>query len=116
MAMPYRGPADFVHGANGLADVALPPPSRAPHPLDAAHFIIEQVDAAPGEITLVPVGPLTNIALAFLLRPDLPSKLQGIVLMGGNAFVPGNASPAARPTSSTTPRPRTSCSVRTARS
>lgn len=95
LAMPYRGPADFVHGANGLADVTLPPPSRTPHALDAAHFIIEQVDAAPGEITLVPVGPLTNIALAFLLRPDLPSKLAGIVLMGGNAFVPGNASPAA---------------------
>lgn len=95
LAMPYRGPADFVHGANGLADVALPAPSRAPHALDAAHFIIEQVDADPGNITLVPVGPLTNIALAFLLRPDLPSKLAGIVLMGGNAFVPGNASPAA---------------------
>ncbi|HAP77164.1 MAG TPA: nucleoside hydrolase, partial [Acidimicrobiaceae bacterium] len=54
LAMPYRGPADFVHGANGLADVALPAPTREPHPLDAAHFIIEQVDAHPGDITLVP--------------------------------------------------------------
>lgn len=95
LAMPYRGPADFVHGANGLADVALPAPSRGPHALDAAHFIIEQVMAAPGEITLVPIGPLTNIALAMLLEPDLPRHLAGIVLMGGNAFVPGNASPAA---------------------
>jgi inosine-uridine nucleoside N-ribohydrolase len=95
LAMDYRGPADFVHGANGLADLALAPPSRGPHALDAAHFIIEQVMAAPGRITLVPIGPLTNIALALLLRPELPQHLAGIVMMGGNAFCPGNASPAA---------------------
>ena len=82
-------------GVNGLADVAVPLPSRAPHALAAAHFIIEQVMAAPGEITLVPIGPLTNIALAMLLQPDLPQHLAGMVIMGGNAFVPGNASPAA---------------------
>lgn len=95
LAMAYRGPADFVHGVNGLADVDLAPPSRTAHSLDAAHFIIEQVMAAPGEITLVPIGPLTNIALAMLLCPELPQHLAGMVIMGGNAFVPGNASPAA---------------------
>jgi purine nucleosidase len=95
LAMPYRGPADLVHGANGLADIALAAPSRAPLAMDAAHFIIEQVMAAPGEITLVPIGPLTNIALAMLLQPDLPQHLAGMVIMGGNAFVQGNASPAA---------------------
>ena len=95
LAMPYRGPADFVHGVNGLGDVPLPPPSRSAHDLDAAHFIVEQVKAAPGEITLVPIGPLTNIALAMLLWPELPQHLAGIVLMGGNAFVGGNSSPAA---------------------
>jgi len=95
LAMPYRGPADFVHGANGLADLPLEPVSRAVHPLDAAHFIIDTVRAAPGEITLVPIGPLTNIALAMLLDPELPQLLAGMVIMGGNAFVPGNASPAA---------------------
>ena len=95
LAMPYRGPADFVHGVNGQADITLATPSCAPHSLDAAHFIIEQVKAAPGEITLVPVGPLTNIALALLLWPELPQHLAGIVLMGGNAFVGGNASPSA---------------------
>lgn len=95
LAMPYRGPAAFVHGENGLADIAFHDARRAPHELDAAHFIIEQVLAAPGEITLVPIGPLTNIALAMLLRPDLPQHLAGMVIMGGNAFCPGNASPAA---------------------
>jgi len=95
LAMNYRGPADYVHGVNGLADVALAPASRSAHHLDAAHFIIDQVMAAPGEITLIPIGPLTNIALAVLLQPDLPQYLAGMVIMGGNAFVPGNASPAA---------------------
>ena len=95
LAQPFRGPAAHVHGENGLADIELAAPSRAPHALDAAHFIIETVMASPGEITLVPVGPLTNIALAMLLRPDLPQYLAGMVIMGGAAFVPGNSSPAA---------------------
>lgn len=95
LASVYRGPATHVHGINGLADVPLPDSSRDAHALDAAHFIIEQVMAAPGEITLVPIGPLTNIALAMLLRPDLPQHLAGMVIMGGAAFVPGNSSPAA---------------------
>jgi len=97
LASAYRGPAAHVHGVDGLADVPLPDVPRNAHALDldAAHFIIEQVMAAPGEITLVPIGPLTNIALAMLLRPDLPQHLAGMVIMGGAAFVPGNASPAA---------------------
>jgi len=95
LASVYRGPATHVHGVNGLADVPLPDASRSALALDAAHFIIEQVMAAPGEITLVPIGPLTNIALAMLLRPDLPQHLAGMVIMGGAAFVPGNSSPAA---------------------
>jgi purine nucleosidase len=95
LAAQYRGPATYVHGENGLADVPLPEPAHGPLALDAAHFIIEQVLAAPGEITLVPIGPLTNIALALLLCPELPQHLAGMVIMGGNAFVPGNSSPAA---------------------
>jgi inosine-uridine nucleoside N-ribohydrolase len=51
--------------------------------------------AAPSEITLVPLGPLTNIARALQAEPRLASNLAGIVLMGGNAFCGGNASPAA---------------------
>ena len=95
VAMDFRGPATFVHGQNGLADIPVAAPTRAPHALDAAHFIVEQVLAAPGEITLVPIGPLTNIALALQLCPELPQQLAGMVIMGGNAFCPGNASPAA---------------------
>ncbi len=95
LAMPYRGPADFVHGADGQGDVNLPPPTTEVVGIDAAHFIIETVMASPGEVTLVPLGPLTNIAMAMLIEPNLTRNVAGIVLMGGNAFCGGNASPAA---------------------
>jgi inosine-uridine nucleoside N-ribohydrolase len=95
LAMPYRGPVAFVHGEDGQGNVFLPPPTTTAHELDAPQFIIRSVLDAPGEITLVALGPLTNVALALQLEPTLGSKLAGIVLMGGNAFTGGNASPAA---------------------
>jgi inosine-uridine nucleoside N-ribohydrolase len=95
LAMDFIGPADFVHGDDGQGNLFLPPPLSSPLPLDAARFIVETVMAAPGEITLVPLGPLTNVALAMLLEPRLCDALAGIVLMGGAAFVDGNATPAA---------------------
>lgn len=95
MAQVFRGPATFVHGDDGLGEVNLAPPRVSPDPRSAAQFIVDTVMAAPGEITLVPVGPMTNVALAMLLEPRLDECLAGIVMMGGAAFVPGNASPAA---------------------
>ena len=95
LAMDFRGPADFVHGTDGQGNVHLPDASTATLGIDASRFIIDTVMAAPGEITLVPMGPLTNVAMALILEPDLPRHLAGIVLMGGAAFVGGNASPAA---------------------
>ncbi|MEZ5224957.1 MAG: nucleoside hydrolase [Ilumatobacteraceae bacterium] len=95
MAMPFRGPADFVHGTNGQGDAPLDPPSTRPVIDDAVEVIVERVMSAPGEITLVPLGPLTNIARALQAEPQLAANLAGIVLMGGNAFCGGNATPAA---------------------
>jgi len=95
LAMPYRGPVAFVHGTDGQGNVDLPPPTMHVQPIDAAHFIVRSVMDSPGEITLVALGPLTNIAIALLLEPSLASRLVEIVLMGGNAFCGGNASPAA---------------------
>ncbi len=95
LAMPYRGPVAFVHGEDGQGDVFLPPPTTSPVAVDAAHFIIQTVMESPGEITLVPLGPLTNLALAMQLEPTLSTQVAEIVLMGGNAFRGGNASPAA---------------------
>jgi inosine-uridine nucleoside N-ribohydrolase len=95
LAMPYRGPVAFVHGTDGQGDVHLSPPTATPQPIDAAHFMIQAAMNAPGEITLVALGPLTNVALAMLIEPTFSSHLAGIVLMGGNAHCGGNASPAA---------------------
>lgn len=95
LAMEFRGPADFVHGVDGQGNLHLPTPTTRPVAGSAAQFIVDQVMASPGEITLVPIGPLTNIALAMSLEPRLCENLAGIVLMGGNAFGAGNASPAA---------------------
>ncbi len=95
LAMPYRGAVAFVHGSDGQGEVFLPPPTTSALPIDAAQFMVKTVHESPGEITLVAVGPLTNIATAMQLDPEFSSQLAGIVLMGGNAFVGGNASPAA---------------------
>ncbi len=91
----FEGPVPQVHGADGQGDIWLPAPAGAPIDLSAANFIIEQLRAAPGEITLVPIGPLTNIALALRLEPRITDWVDEVVLMGGNALAPGNASPAA---------------------
>ncbi|MCY3717443.1 MAG: nucleoside hydrolase [Chloroflexi bacterium] len=91
----FEGPVPFVHGEDGQGDIFLPEPGRQPLAIPAAQFIIEQLRAQPGEITLVPIGPLTNIALALRLEPRICEWVDEVVLMGGNALVPGNASPAA---------------------
>lgn len=95
LVVPYRGPVAFVHGSDGQGEVFLPPPTTSALQINAAQFMVQTVHESPGEITLVAVGPLTNIATAMQLDPEFSSQLAGIVLMGGNAFVGGNASPAA---------------------
>ncbi len=87
--------ADFVHGSDGLGNTNPPPPKGRPIDMPAAQFIVETVMANPGEITLVPVGPLTNIALALALEPRLVETVAEVVLMGGAATVNGNVNPAA---------------------
>jgi inosine-uridine nucleoside N-ribohydrolase len=62
---------------------------------DAVNFLISEIERHPGEITILALGPMTNIALALRLRPEIETKIKRIVLMGGNIRVPGNATPAA---------------------
>ncbi len=83
-----------VHGESGLGLVELPEPVSGPDPGHAADFIIGQVSAAPGEITLIAVGPLTNIALAVRRYPALTAQVADFVIMGGSAGR-GNVTPAA---------------------
>jgi inosine-uridine nucleoside N-ribohydrolase len=95
MTMKFHGGADFVHGADGQGNANLPNPTTLPVDEHAVQFLIDEIMSAPQEITLVPIAPLTNIALAYLMEPKIAANLKEIVLMGGNAFVAGNASPAA---------------------
>lgn len=89
-------PATFVHGDDGLGDAGFPPPSRAPLAgTHAASWIVEQVRARPGELTLVPIGPLTNVALALHLDPGIVELVRQVVIMGGAVRRPGNVTPAA---------------------
>jgi len=95
LLLPLDSVADFVHGDDGLGNIAMPPPQGLPVSQSAAEFMVEQVMSQPGEVTLVPVGPLTNIALALNLEPRLAENVAGVVLMGGAATVIGNVTPAA---------------------
>jgi inosine-uridine nucleoside N-ribohydrolase len=91
----YEFPAEF-HGPSGLdsSGVDLPQTGRKAEAKHAVQAIIELVDANPGEISVVVVGPMTNLALAFGLRPDLAGKIKQLVFMGGSA-TEGNITPAA---------------------
>jgi inosine-uridine nucleoside N-ribohydrolase len=96
LVRPYAGPATVVHGDDGLGDAGLPPPSRPPlERRRAAEWLAETVLDRPGEVTLVALGPLTNLALALHLAPEIAGAVAGVVVMGGAAFVPGNVTPVA---------------------
>lgn len=86
--------AGEIHGETGLDGATWPEPTVPVVPDHAVDVIIDQVMAAPGEITLVPVGPLTNIALAMRREPRIVERVREVVLMGGAAGR-GNVTPAA---------------------
>ena len=91
----FRGAASFVHGDNGQGNATLSSPVTKPLDVDAVTFLKEIIESNPNEITLVPVGPLTNIANLLTIHEGIDSKIKEIVLMGGNAQSPGNATPTA---------------------
>lgn len=70
-------------------------PNLKPHDLHGVQFLIDTITAHPGEITVVAIGPLTNIALAIRLEPNIVSLVKRIVYMGGAFDVPGNMTPSA---------------------
>ncbi|MFT4231472.1 MAG: nucleoside hydrolase [Leucobacter sp.] len=87
--------ATHVHGDDGQGGAGDDAPVREAEPTTAAQQIVDLVRARSGEIWLVPVGPLTNIATALALDPELPGLVAGVALMGGAARVPGNVTPVA---------------------
>lgn len=86
--------AGQIHGESGLDGPPMPEPTIQPSSRHAVDLIIETILANPGAITLIPTGPLTNIALALRMAPALAFQIKEIVLMGGSIGL-GNTTPAA---------------------
>jgi purine nucleosidase len=82
-----------THGPQGLGYAELPPPTRPLSERHAADVWIDLVRSRPGEVTLVTLGPLTNVARALEREPELPRLLRRWVLMGGSYRAPGNTAP-----------------------
>jgi purine nucleosidase len=82
-----------THGPQGLGHAELPPPSRPLSDRHGVDVILEEARRRPGEITLVTLGPLTNLAIAVLREPALPRLLRGYTLMGGAFGTSGNTTP-----------------------
>jgi inosine-uridine nucleoside N-ribohydrolase len=91
-----EAPPDFIHGADGLGNLpSRQVTSNIADPRSSAQFIVDMARANPGEITLVAVGPLGNLAAALKLEPGLPTLLKEVIIMGGTIVEPGNVSPVA---------------------
>jgi purine nucleosidase len=82
-----------THGPRGIGHAELPPAARPVSERHGVEVILDEVRRRPGEVTLVTLGPLTNLAVAILLEPRLPRLLRRLVLMGGTYRVAGNTSP-----------------------
>lgn len=84
--------AAFVHGTDGLGGAAIPEATSKPSELSAVEFIADCLRKSEEKVTLVPTGPLTNIAIFLMAYPELHEKIERIVLMGG-AALGGNKTP-----------------------
>jgi purine nucleosidase len=87
--------AQHVHGYDGMGDIGLPLAGRAPTPGHGVTTLIETINRFAGEITLVTLGPLTNIAVALLQDPSIAAKVEDCVVMGGIGQGYGNVTPVA---------------------
>lgn len=85
---------EVVHGSSGLEGPVLPECGFAPSKLTALELLIQTLEEAEEKITLIPIGPLTNIATLLIVRPDLKEKIERLSIMGGGAYM-GNWTPAA---------------------
>jgi inosine-uridine nucleoside N-ribohydrolase len=95
---PLRGtrvPDETIHGVGALGGVVLPPSNRNIGRNSPAELVARLAEERPGEVVLIALGPLTNVARLVTEYADAAAALRGIVHMGGAAFVPGNVTPAA---------------------
>ncbi len=94
LVQPLRASA-YVHGESGIGNSNLPEPQARPVPKHAVDYLIERVLAEPGEISIFPIGPLTNIAMAVRKEPKFAKAVKELVIMGGAILESGNITPLA---------------------
>jgi purine nucleosidase len=95
-ALVARTPdASHFHGEDGLGDSGYPPSRRQVADEHAANALVRVANQSPGELTLVAIGPLTNLALATRLDPALPKQYKRLIVMGGAIRATGNVTPTA---------------------
>ncbi|KAI4310540.1 hypothetical protein MLD38_035512 [Melastoma candidum] len=87
--------ADFVHGPDGLGNTCLPPPKAKNIEKTAAEFLVDKVSEFPGEVSVLALGPLTNVAMAIKRDSSFATKVKKVVVLGGSFFALGNVNPAA---------------------
>ena len=88
-------PADWFHGKDGMGNQFYPAPTNVEQPDHAVFELIRRCQAEPGQITLITLGPLTNIATALVIEPELANWVAHCYIMGGAANNVGNVTPAA---------------------
>jgi purine nucleosidase len=86
----FHGGAPHVHGANGVGDVVIERSAASVSPESAPELLVRLAREHAGELRVIAIGPLTNIAAALRLDPELPGLVKELTLMGGAALVPGN--------------------------
>lgn len=92
---PLDAPPDFIHGIDGLGNIHLPEPKIKHQQKTAAQFIVDMAKAYPGQVTILAVGRLTNLAEAIKLDSNVKKNIKEVVLMGGSLHAPGNVNPVA---------------------
>ena len=93
LATTFSGGVPHIHGHNGIGDVELPHTGRAPEAESAAAMLVRLAHQYPGELDVIAIGPLPNLAVALELDPGIAQLVREVTIMGGAALVPGNLSP-----------------------
>ena len=85
----------LIHGDNGIGNVELPPSEQKPVDMDVRDFLYQKACENEGEVVLITLGRMTNVALTMDKYPDFPKKIKRVVAMGGTVYMQGNVSPVA---------------------
>lgn len=93
LTRPFSGGVPHIHGRNGVGNVELPHTDKRPESESAPEMLVRLAHEHAGELDVIAIGPLTNLALALQLDPSIAEKVHEVTIMGGAALVPGNLSP-----------------------